>query len=133
MRALLIALSSTTLFLGGCADYGNGGPNNNYRNYDYAHPDPAYGGYDASRYYRDGPKYRERQMNRRERIYRGQDDRYYCRRSDGTTGLVVGALAGGVLGNLVTRGDSKVLGTILGAGAGAAIGSAVSARDARCR
>jgi len=133
MRILLIAMSSASLLLGGCAGYDNSGPGNNYRHYDYAHPDPAYGGYDASRYYNDGPRYRERQMNRSERVYRGSDNRYYCRRNDGSTGLVVGALAGGLLGNMIAPGDSRLLGTILGAGAGAAVGSAVSQRDARCR
>lgn len=133
MRNLLIAVSSAALLLGGCSAYDSGGPRDNYRNYDYAHPDPSYGAYDASRYYRDGPKYRERQMNRSDRVYRGSDNRYYCRRSDGSTGLIVGAIAGGVLGNLIAPGDSRLLGTIIGAGAGAAVGSAVSQRDARCR
>lgn len=136
MRITLLALSSATLLLAGCTGYDRSGPGDNYRdyrNYDYARPDPSYGGYDASRYYRDGSRYRERQLSRRDRIYRGTDNRYYCRRSDGTTGLIVGALAGGALGNLIAPGDSKLLGTILGAGAGAAIGSAVTQRDVRCR
>ena len=133
MRILFIALSSASLLLGGCASYGINRTGNNYRQYDYAHPDPSYGGYDASRYYRDSPKYRERQLNRSDRVYRGSDNRYYCRRSDGSTGLIIGALAGGVLGNMIAPGDSKVLGTILGTGVGAAVGSSVSQRDVRCR
>ena len=136
MRILLLALSSASLLLAGCTSYGDSRPGDDYRsyrNYDYSRPDPAYGSYDASRYYRDGSRYRERQLNRRDRIYRGTDNRYYCRRSDGTTGLIVGALAGGALGNLIAPGDSKLLGTILGAGAGAVIGNAVSDRDVRCR
>lgn len=136
MRIMLLALSSASLLLAGCTSYGDGGPGDDYRsyrNYDYSHPDPAYGSYDASRYYRDGSRYRERQLSRRDRIYRGTDNRYYCRRSDGTTGLIVGALAGGALGNLIAPGDSKLLGTILGAGAGAVIGNAISERDVRCR
>jgi outer membrane lipoprotein SlyB len=136
MRIMLLALSSASLLLAGCTSYGDSRPGDDYRsyrNYDYSRPDPAYGSYDASRYYRDGSRYRERQLNRRDRIYRGTDNRYYCRRSDGTTGLIVGALAGGALGNLIAPGDSKLLGTILGAGAGAVIGNAVSDRDVRCR
>ena len=34
------------------------------------------------------------------------DGRYYCRRSDGTTGLIVGGIAGGVLGNIIADGSS---------------------------
>ncbi|MDP3906536.1 glycine zipper 2TM domain-containing protein [Novosphingobium sp.] len=136
MRTMLLALSSASLLLAGCTGYDTSRPGDdyrNYRNYDYARPDPAYGSYDAARYYRDGSRYRERQLNRNDRIYRGSDNRYYCRRSDGTTGLIVGVLAGGVLGNVIAPGDSKLLGTILGAGVGAIIGRAVSTRDVRCR
>ena len=133
MRTLLVSVSAALVLLGGCSGYDGDRPGRGYRNYDYAHPDPAYGSYDASRYYRANPRYRERQMGMNERIYRGSDNRYYCRRNDGSTGLIVGAIAGGVLGNMIAPGDSQVLGTIIGAGAGAAIGSAVSQRDVRCR
>src|SRR5215467_6817235 len=34
-------------------------------------------------------------------IYRGRDGRYYCRRSDGTMGLVVGAAVGALIGNRI--------------------------------
>ena len=89
--------------------------------YDCNWPAPSYGGYEASRYLRDDPRYREHRLKKRERIYRGSDDRNYCRRSDGTIRLVVGAIVGYILGNIIARGDSKTLDTILGAGAGAMI------------
>ena len=57
----------------------------------------------------------------------------YCRRSDGTTGLIVGAVAGGVLGNIIAPGNSDTLGTILGAIAGGAAGRAIDRKDVRCR
>ena len=82
-------------------------------------------------YYRKG-NYRERRLSRDEEIYRGRDGRYYCRRSDGTTGLIVGAIAGGVLGNLLAPGRSETLGTILGAVAGGLAGREID-RDVRCR
>lgn len=85
--------------------------------------------WDASRAYRDG-RYRERRLSRNDRIYRGQDGRAYCRRNDGTTGLVVGAVGGGVLGNLVGGGT---LGTLLGAGGGALLGRSVDRGKVRCR
>lgn len=37
-------------------------------------------------------------------------------RSDGTTGLIVGGMAGGVLGSIICPGGSKTVGAILGAG-----------------
>src|SRR3546814_12385711 len=52
------------------------------------------------RSYKARNKRHERRMNRNDRVYRGNDGRYYCKRDDGTTGLVIGAVAGGVLGNL---------------------------------
>lgn len=72
-------------------------------------------------------------MNNIERIYRGSDGSYYCRHSDGTTGLVIGAIGGGVLGNRIAPGGSEVLGTILGAAGGALAGQAVERSTTRCR
>lgn len=90
--------------------------------------------WDAARYYRhDDRRYRPRRLGRHDMIYRGSDNRYYCRRDDGTTGLIVGGLAGGVLGHVIAPGGSKTLGTIIGAGAGALIGRAVDDGDIVCR
>ena len=79
--------------------------------------------------YRDG-------YNRGPRYYRGGDHRYNQRRcSSGTTGTIVGAIAGGLLGRTIdTRGD-RALGTVLGAGAGALAGNAVEKSNNRgyCR
>jgi outer membrane lipoprotein SlyB len=65
-------------------------------------------------------------------IYRDNDGRYYCKRPDGTTGTIVGAIAGGVLGNIIAPGGSKTLGTILGAGGGAIAGNAIDRSSVRC-
>jgi hypothetical protein len=80
--------------------------------------------YDA-RDYRADRRYRPYRLGRNDRIYRGYDDRYYCRRDDGTSGMIVGGIAGGVLGGIIARGDSKPLGAILGASAGALIGRSI--------
>ncbi len=131
---LLLALGASTLVTGCASTYDDGpGYASDWRRYDYNRPDPAYGGYYADRYYRDNPRYRERRLSRNDRVYRGENGQYYCRRSDGSTGLIVGGIAGGVLGNIIAPGGSKTLGTIIGGVGGAAAGAAIDTSDARCR
>jgi len=69
------------------------------------------------RYYRDGyyvgPTWRDN---------RG---RIRCRRSNGTTGLIIGGAAGALIGREVDGGRDRTTGTILGAAAGALIGREV--------
>ena len=88
--------------------------------------------WDAARYYRQGDRYRARRMGRSDRIYRGSDNRYYCKRDDGTTGLIIGAGIGALLGNSVDVGGSRTLNTILGGVAGAAIGASIDRGNIRC-
>ena len=71
-------------------------------------------------------------IERREDVWRGDDGEYHCKRSDGTTGLVVGAAAGALVGNQLARGD-RTLGTVLGAAGGGLIGRAIDSGSARCR
>ena len=145
--ALLIAVGGAAL-LGGCAStmYGDGGGgeggwgyydrgySQQYGRYDYDRADPRYNGYYAENYYRENPRYRERRLNDGDRVYRGRDNKYYCRRSDGTTGLIIGGVSGGVIGNIIAPGDSKTIGTLLGAVAGAAVGAAVDTNSGvHCR
>ena len=64
--------------------------------------------------------------------WRGRDGRTYCRKSDGTTGLIVGAAGGALLGRAIdTRGD-RATGTILGAAGGALLGKEIDSTR-RCR
>jgi hypothetical protein len=104
-----------------------------YRNYDWNRYENGSNAYYADRYYRDGRYYSERRLSRNDRVYRGSDGRYYCRRSDGTTGLIVGAAVGGLIGNAIDNGRSSLLGTLIGAGAGAALGSSIERGSVRCR
>lgn len=100
--------------------------------YDYNRPDLRYGrSYRPDRYYRGG--YAPIRVDRRTRIYRGYDDRYYCRRSDGTTGLIVGAALGGLLGSRIDRGQSNVAGILIGGGAGALLGREIDRGSLNCR
>jgi hypothetical protein len=106
-----------------------------WRRYDYRNFEPGQRGYNAARYYRsfDGSRYRVYRLGRNDRIYRGLDSRYYCRRDDGTTGLIVGGITGGVLGQFIRPGGSRTLGTIIGAGAGGLLGREIDRGDVVCR
>lgn len=93
------------------------------RNYNRGYYDRGY-----DRGYYEEPIYRDT------RIWRGNDGRYYCRRRDGTTGLLIGAAAGALLGREVAgrRGD-RTLGAILGAAGGAILGRSIDRSGSRCR
>ena len=90
--------------------------------------------WDAARYYRrDDRRYRAERLNRSDWIYRGSDNRYYCRRDDGTTGLIVGGIPVACWATSLRPAASKTLGAIIGAGAGALIGRAIDDGDVICR
>ncbi|HSJ79439.1 MAG TPA: glycine zipper 2TM domain-containing protein [Erythrobacter sp.] len=97
-------------------------------------------GYDRDRRYRNDRRYRDnrrwddgRRLGRNDRVWRGNDGRYRCKRNDGTTGLVIGAVGGALAGRAVdTRGD-RSLGTILGAVGGGLLGREIDRGGARCR
>ena len=100
------------------------------QNRDYGwHGDDNRGDWNPRDNYQQRRRY-DRALGRDDRIYRGRDGRAYCRRNDGTTGLVVGALGGGVLGNVLGGGT---LGTLLGAGGGALVGRSIDRGKVRCR
>jgi hypothetical protein len=137
MKTAMIAVLGAATMVAGCSTYGGGpryaGGYNGWGAYDYDRVDPSYGGYYADRYYRDAPTYRERRLANNDRVYVGQDGRYYCRRNDGTTGLIVGGLAGGALGTVISPGGSGLLGALIGGAAGAAAGQAIDRNNVRCR
>ena len=101
-------------------------------------PPPAGPGYDtsydAARYYREDPRAAERRLEARDEVYRGSDGRYYCKRGDGTVGLVIGGAGGALLGNIIDGGRHRTAGTLIGGALGALVGSAVAQQqDLRCR
>ena len=65
----------------------------------------------------------------------GKDGRRYCRRSNGTTGLIVGGVAGALAGRAIDTSGDRALGTLGGAAAGALLGREVdrSVSKRRCR
>jgi hypothetical protein len=71
------------------------------------------------------------------KTWRGSDGRIYCRKPNGTTGLIVGGAAGALAGRAIDNGGSRTTGTVLGAAVGALLGrhvqrNVVSSRR-RCR
>ncbi len=87
-------------------------------------------------YYYGGGDYRaqrEYASDYRGNAWQGEDGRYYCRRSNGTTGILVGGLAGGLLGRSIDRRGDRAVGTIIGAAAGALLGRAVERGGSSCR
>lgn len=85
-----------------------------------------YGRYDRyDRYDRD------ERLRHDSRVWRGNDGRYYCKKENGTTGLLIGGAVGGLAGHELLK--DKTMGAILGAAGGALLGRAIDKSDARCR
>ena len=81
---------------------------------------------DDRRANRDGRRYEGR-------YWRGNDGRYRCKRSNGTTGLLVGAGVGALIGDQVAGRGDKTLGAIVGGLGGAAAGRAIDRSRVSCR
>ena len=84
--------------------------------------------YDSRGYYAE-----PRVLGRGDRVWRGDDGRYHCRRDNGTTGLIIGGAAGALLGRELDGGRSRTLGTIIGAAGGALLGREIDRGGVRCR
>lgn len=68
------------------------------------------------------------------RYWRGDDGRNYCKRSDGTVGLIVGGAGGALLGRAIDTQGERATGTIVGAVAGALVGREIDrGRRISCR
>jgi hypothetical protein len=65
-------------------------------------------------------------------IWEGRDGRVHCRRSNGTTGLIIGAAGGALLGRAVDTHGERTTGTVLGAAVGALLGREAT-QKVRCR
>lgn len=64
--------------------------------------------------------------------WRGRDGRTYCRKSNGTVGLIIGGAGGALAGRAIDTHGDRTTGTILGAAAGALIGKEITSKR-RCR
>ena len=80
-------------------------------------------------YYQTGRYANQRYYN--QRTYNGGYYNHYGQRCSGSTGTILGAIAGGLLGSSVAGRGDHPLGAILGAGAGALAGRAIDRSDCR--
>jgi outer membrane lipoprotein SlyB len=67
------------------------------------------------------------------KVWRDSSGRLRCKRSDGTTGLIVGAAGGALVGRAIDTHGERATGTILGAAAGALLGREIERSHYRCR
>ena len=86
-----------------------------------------------SNYYKKRRKYSSRALRSNERVWRDDNGRWRCKRDDGTTGLIIGGVVGGVAGHEIAGRGDRTLGTIIGAGVGALAGREIDRSNARCR
>ena len=100
--------------------------------YDRGRPDGG-GLYYPDDHYRDGNFYPQRRIGHRDRIYRGRDGRYYCRRIDGTTGIIVGEDVDRLLGEAAAPGESRLIGEVPGAAPFNALSLRIDSGAIRCR
>ena len=95
---------------------------------------PAWGARAKDRIYDDRGRYLEpRRLGRNDRVWRGDDGRWRCRRDNGTTGLIIGAGAGALLGRAIDTEGDRAMGTVLGAVGGGLLGREIDRGGIRCR
>lgn len=114
-----VALSALTAFPAAAeAQSYRGGYYDNSRNH--------YRGYDRrdDRRYYNQRYYNQRQYDRRYRSHYGQ-------RCSGSTGTILGAIAGGLIGREVAGRGDRTIGTIIGGAAGALAGRSIDRSDCR--
>lgn len=87
-----------------------------------------------SRYYDSRGRYLEpRRISRDSYVWRGNDGRYYCRRDNGTTGLIIGAGVGALAGHSIAGRGDRTLGAVLGGVLGGVLGREIDRGSIRCR
>lgn len=86
-----------------------------------------------NRYDNQGRYRQPHNLGRNDHVWRGRDGRYYCKRDNGTTGLIVGAAAGALLGRSLDGGRDRTLGTLLGGAGGALLGREIDRGGMKCR
>ena len=67
------------------------------------------------------------------KVWQDRQGRWRCKRPNGTTGLIIGAAGGALVGRAIDTHGERATGTILGAAAGALIGRKIDRSRVRCR
>lgn len=129
MKRTLLAFAAATMLIPAVPAFA--GPDTSSRN--TAHGFYDRGQHHRSTYDRNGRYNEPRRVGRNDRVWQGEDGRYHCRRSNGTTGLIIGAAGGALIGRTVDTRGERATGTILGAAAGALLGREIDRGSARCR
>ncbi|ALJ16169.1 glycine zipper 2TM domain-containing protein [Sphingopyxis macrogoltabida] len=80
-----------------------------------------------------GRYYEPRRLSHGDRVWRGRDGQYHCRRDNGTTGLIIGAAVGALVGRELDGGRDRTVGTIIGAAGGGLLGRAIDRGELKCR
>lgn len=129
MKKFMMAIAAAGLVLpavpAAAHDRGRDHHSHDYHDRDHRH--------DRSVYDSRGRYKEPRRVTHNDRVWRGNDGRYYCKRDNGTTGLIIGAAGGALVGRAIdTRGD-RTLGTVLGAAVGGLLGREIDRGEARCR
>ena len=67
------------------------------------------------------------------KTWRDAHGRLRCKRPNGTTGLIIGAAGGALIGRAIDTHGERATGTILGAAGGALVGRSIERNRVRCR
>ena len=67
------------------------------------------------------------------KTWRDSQGRLRCKRPNGTTGLIIGAAGGALIGRAIDTRGERATGTILGAAGGALLGRSIERSRVRCR
>ena len=67
------------------------------------------------------------------RVWRDSNGHYRCKRPNGTTGLIVGAAGGALIGRAIDTKGERATGTLIGAAAGALVGREIDRSRVKCR
>ncbi|HEX7820792.1 MAG TPA: glycine zipper 2TM domain-containing protein [Sphingobium sp.] len=119
MRTILLGLAAATLAIPASLTLpiasAQARPDRDYRDGDYRG--------------RDGRGYRDDNYRSE---WRGRDGRTYCKKSNGTTGLIIGGVGGALAGRAIDTRGERTTGTLLGAAAGALLGKSIDSKRS-CR
>ena len=87
----------------------------------------------ALQYDSQGNYVRPQPLGANDEVWTDEDGQYRCKRKNGTTGLVIGAAIGGLLGNQIAGRGNRTLGTIIGAVGGGLLGRSIEKGKVKCR